>query len=617
MDILLKTVRLAFYPALAFVISLLLTPLCIKILPVLGYLDRPRGRHIHDKTIPRGGGIAIIISFAVTLMLYFHLVTETTGISALIQRMGYPALILVLLGLLDDRFELKSFHKFLVQCLVGVLVWYNFDMSMTIYTWEVPRYLSLLFTVMWILVVVNAFNLIDGLDGLATGLTVISAMCMACWFFLARGGIKSTEMLVMLVLAGAALGFLPYNFHPAKIFLGDTGSTFLGFCFAISGLGTLDRAVTFTSLLLPLLVIGVPVFDVLLAVWRRSIRKLLNKEKAGIMDGDQDHLHHRLLRKTQTQSKTALIMYSISVMFALLVIVFVLLRDTLPAIGYFLLLLAILIMLRRLAMIELFDSVTLIRNNLSTPRKGLLTNMLHPLIDLSIFIFAAGICSMLLKNRLSLFVICYLTAPAMLLLFFSKTYRIYWLRASAADRLKLLQLVFCGSFISSIILTVMLHFDPLSGDITKKAVLMANALFILLTSGLIYMERFFIHYAESLWVHKFNMLNRNAPMRTIIFGGGINCRIFINHLYCAHSCENEEQIIGILDDDKVFHGMRIYGFNVYGGSEDISRIYELHPFDKLVITPENIDKSTEDNLLDFCRSNNIKVTKFILSEKDI
>ena len=616
MDLLLKISKLAFYPACAFCISLVLTPLCIKLLPQLGYLDLPRGRHIHEKTIPRGGGIAIIISFAVTVALYFYRIPETVGISAVIKRMGYPALILIISGLIDDRFELKSLPKLLIQCLVGVLVWYNFDMPMTIYNWEVPRFLALIFTVLWILIVVNAFNLIDGLDGLATGISIISATCLACWFFLARG-VNSAEMLVMLVLVGASLGFLPYNFHPAKIFLGDTGSTFLGFCFAVSGLGTLDRAVTFTSLLLPMLVIGVPIFDVLLAVWRRSVRKLTNKNASGIMEGDQDHLHHRLLRKTRTQSKTAWLMYCISLVFAFLVILFILLRDTLPAIGYFLLLLAILIMLRRLAMIELFDSVTLIRNNLSTPRKGLLTNMLHPLIDLSIFIFAAGICSLMLKNRLSLFVICYLTAPAMLLLFFSKTYRVYWLRASAADRLKLLQLVFCGSFISSIILAVMLHFDPLSGDIKQKYILMTSALFILLTSGLIYMERFFIHYAESLWVHKFNMLNRNAPMRTIIFGGGINCRIFINHLYCAHSCENEEQIIGILDDDKVFHGMHIYGFNVYGGSEDISRIYELHPFDKLVITPENIDKITEDNLLNFCRSNNIKVTKFTLSENEI
>ena len=168
-----------------------------------------------------------------------------------------------------------------------------------------------------------------------------------------------------------------------------------------------------------------------------------------------------------------------------------------------------------------------------------------------------------------------------------------------------------------IILAVMLHFDPLSGDITQKDVLMTSALFILLTSGLIYMERFFIHYAESLWVHKFNMLNRKSPMRTIIFGGGINCRIFINQLYCAHRSENEEQIIGILDDDKIFHGMRIYGFNVYGGSEDISRVHKLHPFDKLVITPANTDKNTEENLLDFCRSNNIKVTKFTLCENEI
>lgn len=97
----------------------------------------------------------------------------------------------------------------------------------------------------------------------------------------------------MLILAGTCFGFLRYNFHPARIFLGDTGSTFLGLIFAITGLSTIDRAVTATSLLLPLLAIGVPLFDVVLAIWRRSVRKLLNPHSGGIMDGDQDHLHHR------------------------------------------------------------------------------------------------------------------------------------------------------------------------------------------------------------------------------------------------------------------------------------------------------------------------------------
>ncbi|MEI3003575.1 MAG: MraY family glycosyltransferase [Victivallales bacterium] len=114
---------------------------------------------------------------------------------------------------------------------------------------------------------------------------------------------RNAEAVCMLILAGACLGFLRYNFYPARIFLGDTGSTFLGLIFAIIGLSTIDKVVTVTSLLLPILAVGVPLFDVVLAIWRRSTRKLLNPEAGGIMDGDQDHLHHRLLRQTKSRRR--------------------------------------------------------------------------------------------------------------------------------------------------------------------------------------------------------------------------------------------------------------------------------------------------------------------------
>ena len=122
--------------------------------------------------------------------------------------------------------------------------------------WPVPWYLSLTFTAVWIIIILNSFNLIDGLDGLASGLAIVSGGCMTIWFLLIGG--HDAEAVTMLVLAGACLGFLRYNFYPARIFLGDTGSTFLGLIFAVIGLSTIDHAVTATSLLPPLLAIGVP-----------------------------------------------------------------------------------------------------------------------------------------------------------------------------------------------------------------------------------------------------------------------------------------------------------------------------------------------------------------------
>ena len=174
----------------------------------------------------------------------------------------------------------------------------------------------------------------------------------------------------MLIMAGACLGFLRYNFHPARIFLGDTGSTFIGLIFAVIGLSTIDRVVTFTSLLLPLLAVGVPLFDVCLAIWRRSTRKLLNPVAGGIMVGVQDHLHHRLLRQTRKQTTAALMMYLLACLFSAVALAFLLLRDSAPAIAYMILLVAVVICVRRLAVVELYDSAELIKRGLSKPHRG-------------------------------------------------------------------------------------------------------------------------------------------------------------------------------------------------------------------------------------------------------
>ena len=307
-------------------------------MPKLGYIDNPGGRHIHKKAVPRGGGIAIALSMVVTVFAFALTRNGTPGIE-LLKKGLLPAAILLITGLIDDRIELKSIVKLLAQIVVGVLIWYGFDRPMTVYSFVVPKYVSLVITVLWVITVINAFNLIDGLDGLATGLAVISGSCLAIWF-LFRGNIQA---LFMLIFVGACLGFLRYNFAPAKIFLGDTGSMFLGLFLAVSGGGVLDNAVTFTSLLLPPLIIGVPLFDVGLAVWRRSVRKLLNPDAAGIMDADSDHLHHRILRKKKKHSSTALCMYVISLIFSFLALVLLLVRDFAPAMALLLLLLTVLI----------------------------------------------------------------------------------------------------------------------------------------------------------------------------------------------------------------------------------------------------------------------------------
>lgn len=572
------------YPLFGCCLSVLLTRVCIRVLPRLGYVDKPGGRHIHEHAVPRGGGIAVIPAFFAAL------------------------------SMVDCRRELKSTLKFAVQIVVALIVWFNMDCDYTILGWPVPWFLSLALTVGWVIVILNAFNLIDGL---ASGLAIVSAGCMAIWFLPAGGHVP--EAMSMLILAGTCFGFLRYSFHPARIFLGDTGSTFLGLIFAITGLSTIDRAVTATSLLLPLLAIGVPLFDVVLAVWRRSARKLLDPHSGGIMDGDQDHLHHRLLRETRKQTTTALLMYLIGCRFAAAALLLLFLRHSTLAIGYILLLLGVLIAIRQLAGVELYASARLIRNGLIKPRRGLLINLVHPFIDF----FLIGVSFVTTcwttcgtAGNLQIFLCTF--GPLALLLCLSGTYRVYWLRAGINDYCRLKMLLLLGSVLACSLL-FLLEYRNMAQlySIDLRQFIGGSIVFSALNVLLIVGERLLIHYAEWFWFRKLD-LQHQAPdrLRLLIYGGGLNCRVFISTLYCAQKSGDREQIVGIIDDDPVLAGLHVYGFPMFGGSRQLGEVYEKQPFDKLLVTTRGDDPEKMRQLAEFCRRRVI-LSKLVIGEETV
>lgn len=603
------------YPLCALCVSVLLTRLCIRLLPQFGYVDKPGGRHIHERAVPRGGGIAVILAFFVTLGFY-ALQSPSPEVPGLFMRLLVPALLLGALGMVDDRRELKSKLKLAVQVVVALLVWFSMDCDYTIFGWPVPWFFSLALTVGWVVVILNAFNLIDGLDGLASGLAVVSAGCMAIWFLLAGG--HGPEAMSMLILAGACFGFLRYNFHPARIFLGDTGSTFLGLIFAITGLSTIDRAVTATSLLLPLLAIGVPLFDVILAVWRRSARKLLDPHSGGIMDGDQDHLHHRLLRETRKQATTALLMYLIGCGFAAAALLLLFLRHSTLAVGYILLLFGVLIAIRQLAGVELYASARLIRNGLARPRRGLLINLVHPFID---FFLISGsymtACWTVFGTAGNPRIFLCAFAPLALLLCLSGTYRVYWLRAGVNDYCRLKLLLIVGSILACLLLFLLNYRTMVQiHGISLRQFISGSIIFSALNVLLVVGERLLIHYAEWFWFRNLD-LQCEVPdrQRLLVYGGGLKCRVFISTLYCAQKSGDKEQIVGIIDDDPVLAGLHVYGFPVFGSSRQLGEIYEKHPFDKLLITTRTDDPEKMRFLEEFCRRHSIVLNKLVIGEE--
>lgn len=291
--------------AIAVAISAAATPLVKKIALKLDVIDLPKGkRKIHKKPIPLLGGLAIYLSFVlVMIMKSGSLTTHETGILI-------GATIIVVGGIIDDTIELKPGYKLIFQISAAVvLILFGVEISSVTNPlsngdgyWSVG-WMTVPLTILWVIGITNALNLIDGLDGLAAGVALISSVTI---FIIAILNNRADAAVLTAILSGAILGFLPYNFNPASIFMGDTGAQLLGFLLAAIAIeGTIKSAAAF-AIAVPILVLGIPIYDTIFAVIRRKING------KPIMQADRGHLHHRLMDMGLTQRQAVLIMYLIS-----------------------------------------------------------------------------------------------------------------------------------------------------------------------------------------------------------------------------------------------------------------------------------------------------------------
>ncbi|MFA6940930.1 MAG: MraY family glycosyltransferase [Clostridiaceae bacterium] len=290
---------------IAMVISFALTPLVKKLAVKLDIIDIPKdARRVHNRPIPLIGGLAIYISF--TVMLIGTGIFTKEKLAILIG-----GTIILIGGLLDDKYDLKPVQKLIFQISAAlVLIFMGVEINLLtnpftkyISFMNLEKWLSIPVTLFWIVGVTNAFNLIDGLDGLASGLALISSVSMLAVSMITR---RDESVLLNSILSGAILGFLPYNFNPASIFLGDTGAQLLGFLLSsIAVIGAVKSATAIT-LAVPIIVLGVPIYDTAFAIIRRKING------KPIMQADKGHIHHRLLALGFSQKKVVIIMYLIS-----------------------------------------------------------------------------------------------------------------------------------------------------------------------------------------------------------------------------------------------------------------------------------------------------------------
>jgi UDP-GlcNAc:undecaprenyl-phosphate/decaprenyl-phosphate GlcNAc-1-phosphate transferase len=327
---------------LCFCASIFLTPLVKKLAFKIGATDKPNQRKVHQKIMPRLGGLAIYISFILGIFLIQPIV-ENFNLPLLFPNgnihlaLLFGSLIIIITGAIDDVKEISPKVKMLGQILASLVIIFVGNIKVEFINLPFGGgqldfgMLSIPFTMVWIIGITNAINLIDGLDGLAGGVSTIALFSIAGMAYITGNPYVTV---VALIVAVSTLGFLVYNFHPAKIFMGDTGALFLGFLISVLSLLGL-KSVTVISLVIPVIILGVPISDTFFAI----IRRLVNKQP--LSAPDKSHLHHCLLRAGFSHRQTVLLIYAMSAIFGLAA--FILSQATLR--GSVLFLLAILIII--------------------------------------------------------------------------------------------------------------------------------------------------------------------------------------------------------------------------------------------------------------------------------
>lgn len=305
-------IKIIFAIGVAFIVANLITPLVMKFAKQVGAMDIPdEKRHIHKAPTPRMGGLAIFLGFLLSVLVFANITTQVRGILL-------GAILIVVVGAIDDVLNLNAWLKFGVQIIAAVIavlsgvlinvvsnpLLITSGQALTIGVLSVPV------TILWIVGVTNSVNLIDGLDGLACGVSTIASLSMLAVSMLVSDA-NSNVAIILAALCGACLGFLPYNLNPAKIFMGDTGALLLGYILATVSVIGMFKFYAIITFILPVLALAVPLLDTVFAFTRR----MLNGQSP--FTADRGHFHHRLLDIGLNQKQAVAVLYAVSAILGL------------------------------------------------------------------------------------------------------------------------------------------------------------------------------------------------------------------------------------------------------------------------------------------------------------
>ena len=619
--------------AISGAIALVLTPMVRKWMTALGAVDQPDARRVNRVPIPRGGGVAVIVAFVVTLGLTYvgfpEALTETRFFPILPWFLG-ASCILAVAGFIDDLRGLPALLKLAAQLLAAGLLCYGGARLMLPSAWgawTMSPWIYVPLTLAWYVGIVNAFNLIDGLDGLSSGLAIIATAGLVGISLVVDA---SAMPLLAFIFLGAVIGFLRYNYHPATIFLGDTGSLFIGLFLATGALVTHREDAFVLTMGLSVLCIGMPLIDTSLAILRRTLRYVLRRvegdaTEGGIMVADRSHIHHRLLSWAQGNQRLAVWgLYAMAIALVgvgFLSAVLRLSQVTVFLIGF---IAFATVIIRAMSDVELWDTGRLFTRPGARNGSRRLTVPAYVLADVVSMITLFAVLRWLALRWLPevspeawLQLLIWYAVPVILGLIWVKAYTRIWGRSTRKDSFLIVLAIGLGSLVSHLLVA---HALP---GLAPRVILFHMAWALLLPLPVLFVRLIktaFLQWlvaAENLRLAKRSLTDASVA-RVLFYGAGMNLRSYIT-LCEANVTRNNEALLGILDDNLGLRGRIFRDLPILGPLEvlaDDELLATLRPTKIVVTTPTICDQRLED-IKAFCREHGIALSHCVLTESEI
>ena len=606
------------------ILSLLITPWVLRLATKVGAIDEPNVRKIHSHPVPRLGGVAIYTSFFLSLVLLIIFHPAYYSFSSIpphkvVMLLSSVVLVLVL-GIVDDLRPLTARQKFLVQLLAGSLVYLaGFRISSITH----PLGLGLLdlgvldypATLLWVVGITNAFNLIDGLDGLTSGVAAIASLTIFGISFL-RDDMETAMM--ALLLAGAVIGFLRYNFNPARIFLGDSGSLFLGFSLAVLSIQGSTKGTTAIAILVPVLALGLPIMDTLLSMTRRFLRSLLpqTSKSESVLDKldsiflpDRGHIHHQLIARGLSHRNVVLLLYLVSCAFGIGAFAVTITNNVGASLIIAAVAIATIIGVRQLR----YKEMAVLRNGVLLPIYEwpfMNRSFFQGFLDLSFVVIAYGAAFLLVYHgtvpvvlRQNLLTTLPLVCGISLAIFyFSGLYRGTFRQLGLGDLLKIVKAV----ALSVISVGIVLAFLPESWNVINLSVFVLSFYFLL---SLVAGARISFHVLNYLF-HR----ESNGGKRVLIYGADANGLLTLQQI--LNSDSHDLDPVGFLDDTPELEGKRLNGYPIYGGHWKLQRLLRKDKIDEVLISSDNIKPEILNRLRHTAARNGIAIkrSKMLMEE---